>query len=57
MANDSQGSGAYTDEYIGSACGRFSTLPWLQQNKTRPLLHVSTATEPEMIELQHSLYN
>ena len=53
MANDSQGSGAYTDEYIGSACGRFSTLPWLQQNKTRPLQHVSTATEPEMIELQH----
>ena len=53
MADGSPRSGACTAEYIGSACGKSSALPWHPQSKSHPLQLVSMATAPGVVEFQN----
>ena len=46
MAHCSQESGACTAVCTGSACGKFSALPWLPQSRIHPSRRVSAVTAP-----------
>ena len=51
MAHCSQESGACTAVCTGSACGKFSALPWRPQSRIHPSRRVSRVTPPAIVPI------